>query len=86
MAARLIAFILYLPAILAVGALVPRTVQIGMHGNPAGLYGFLYAGVVILLCLRAARVLKGLTIRPWVDVVLLAIVDGLLVFLALTSR
>ncbi|MFI5345046.1 MAG: hypothetical protein ACHQ51_01610 [Elusimicrobiota bacterium] len=86
MAARLIAFVLYVPAILAVGALVPRTVQIAARGNWAGLYGLLYAGVVILLCRRAVRVLKGLTSRPWVDAVLLAIIDGLMAFLALTSR
>jgi hypothetical protein len=84
--ARLIAFVLYVPALLAVAALLPRTIQLLAAGRAAGLYGLLYAGVVFLLGRRAVRVLKGQTQRPWLDALLLGIVDALLVFLALNSR
>lgn len=86
MGVRVLAFCLYLPPLLAVLALVFRTIQLAIAGNPASLFGLLYAGVLWLLGRRAARVVNDASRRPWADVALLSLVDLLLLGLALTDH
>jgi hypothetical protein len=83
---QLIAFILYIPPLLAISTLIFRTVQLLIGGHPASLFGLLYAGVLWLLGRRAVRVLKDPARKPWADVALLSVVDLLLLGLALTDR
>ena len=85
MGLRLVAFVLYIPPLLAIFALVFRTVQLLIGGQAAGLFGILYAGAAWLLGRRASRVLKDAARRPWADVALLSVVDLLLIGLTLSD-
>jgi hypothetical protein len=84
-ALRLVAFVLYIPPLLAISALVFRTLQLLLVGQAAGLFGLLYAGAVFLLGRRAVRMLKDPTRKPWADVALLSAADLLLLGLALAD-
>jgi hypothetical protein len=82
---RLVAFVLYIPPLLALLALVFRTLQLLIGGQAAGLFGLVYGGVIWLLGRRAVRVLKDAARKPWADVALLSIVDLLLLGLTLSD-
>ncbi|HEX4047347.1 MAG TPA: hypothetical protein VH309_05910 [Elusimicrobiota bacterium] len=77
-ALRLAAFLAHLPVLGALALLCWQCLFLLIHARAAGLFGLLYAAVLVLLARRAARVLRGQVPRPWTDLVLLLAADSLL--------
>lgn len=75
---RLAVFVLYLPVLGAGALLVWQCLFLLLHGQPAGLFGLLYAGVLFLIGRRAARIVRGDIARPWADLAAALIADALL--------
>lgn len=75
---RLAVFVLYLPVLGAGLLLVWQCLFLLLHGQAAGLFGLLYAGVLFLIGRRAARILKGGIPPPWIDLAAALAADVLL--------
>ena len=75
---RLAVFVLYLPVLGAGLMLVWQCLFLLLHGQTAGLFGLLYAGILFLIGRRAARVLKGGIPPPWADLAAALVADALL--------
>lgn len=75
---RLAVFVLYLPVLGAGALLVWQCLFLLAHGAPAGLFGLLYAAVMVLLGRRAARVVRGEIPAPWADLAAALLADALL--------
>jgi hypothetical protein len=77
-ALRLATFLAYLPVLGALALLSWQCLFLLLHARTAGLFGLLYAGVLVALGRRAARVLRDDASRPWLDLLLLLAADVLL--------
>lgn len=83
-----LAFGLYLPVLGALAYLIVLCLFLLAHGKPAGVYGFMYAGVALVLGRRAFSIYEGgvAASRLWPDIVLLGLCCALLTVMALDLR
>jgi hypothetical protein len=77
-ALRLAAFLAYLPVLGALALLVAQCAFLLAHAQTAGLFGLMYAAAAFLLGRRAARIVRGAVLKPWLDLTLLLAADALL--------
>lgn len=82
---RFIVAALFIPVLLLLLSLMYKTVYLLAHGQTAGLYALPYAVALWLVGRRSVRAWKGELERPWLDVCLLLIADGIWAFLVVSQ-